>query len=284
MRCDLCGGDCVSRGSYSILGKYEAHIAQCQECAYAFAVEPSWLEEAYSSPMTAVDMGPLHRCIEQARPARMLMEVLYRGRGRGLDFGAGYGLFVRRMRDLGYQFFWHDTHCPNLFARGFEGDLKESEHYQMITAFEVMEHLVSPNALLKSILSSSDSFLFSTMLLPEPFPSFDEWWYFGPEHGQHVSFYSRRTLRRLAETMGKRFVTNGFNLHMITSSRINRRLFEVVTNATIAALFELVWRRDSLLMSDFEAGRSAALEEISKQKMTPPPFAPARPEAYEADR
>src|SRR3954452_16672895 len=144
------------------------------------------------------------------------------------------------MRDLGYQFFWNDTHCPNLFAKGFEGSLNGSEHYQMITAFEVMEHLVSPNALLKSILSAGDSFFFSTMLLPKSFPSFDEWWYFGPEHGQHVSFYSRRTLSKLAERMGKRFVTNGFNLHMITSRRISRRLFEIVTNPAIAALFEII--------------------------------------------
>src|SRR4051812_5564658 len=105
MHCDLCGGDCVSRGRFFVFGEDEARIAQCEECEYSFAIEPSWLAEAYSSPMTAVDMGPLNRCIEQARPAKALIELLYRGRGRGLDFGAGYGLFVRRMRDLGYQFF-----------------------------------------------------------------------------------------------------------------------------------------------------------------------------------
>src|SRR4051812_7392765 len=130
MQCDLCGGNCVLRGGYFVFGKHEARIAQCEECGYNFAIETSWLAEGYSSPMTAVDMGPLQRCIEQARPAKILMEVLYRGRGRGLDFGAGYGLFVRRMRDLGYQFFWNDTHCPNLFAKGFEGDLRGTEHYQ----------------------------------------------------------------------------------------------------------------------------------------------------------
>src|SRR4051794_32879949 len=161
VQCDLCGGECVSRGSYLVLGKYEARMAQCQQCDYAFDIEPGWLDEAYSSPMTSVDMGPLNRCIGQASVTKILIELFHDRHARCLDFGGGYGLFVRRMRDLGYHFFWYDTHCPNLFAKGFEGEFNGSQRYEMITALEVMEHLVSPATLLKRILSSCDSFLFS---------------------------------------------------------------------------------------------------------------------------
>jgi len=31
-----------------------------------------------------------------------------------LDYAAGYGLFVRLMRDAGYNFRWSDLYCQNL--------------------------------------------------------------------------------------------------------------------------------------------------------------------------
>jgi hypothetical protein len=261
MQCDLCAGECFPKGSYTVLRKHEAQIAQCQTCGYAFAVKPSWLGEAYSSPMTSVDTGPLKRSIEQARVTKILIELLHDRRCSCLDFGGGYGLFVRRMRDLGYHFLWHDTYCLNLFAKGFEGDFGGSQHYEIITSFEVLEHLVSPRASLELILSSCESFLFSTVLLPEPLPAFNQWWYFGPEHGQHVSFYTRDTLSKLAARAGKHLVSDGIDLHMITSKRINDSLFKILTRPELTRLFEYCHRRETLLMSDFEAGRRAALEQ-----------------------
>lgn len=165
------------------------------------------------------------------------------------------------MRDLGYHFFWYDTHCLNLFSKGFEGELDGAQRYEVITAFEVVEHLVNPGSSLKHILSSCESFLFSTDLLPEPFPAFDQWWYFGPEHGQHISFYSLKTLSKLAEETGKRLVTDGNQLHMITSKRIGDRLFRTVTKPRLATLFEYIWPRYSFLLDDFDAGRRRAWEQ-----------------------
>ena len=131
----------------------------------------------------------------------------------------------------------------------------------MITSFEVLEHLVKPQASLRKILASCESFLFSTVLLPEPFPTFNEWWYFAPEHGQHISFYTLNSLSKLAKSVGKRFVTNGIDLHLITSKRINNRLFRITTRPSVVRLFEYCHRRETLLMSDFEAGRREALQE-----------------------
>jgi hypothetical protein len=187
--CNLCGGDCSSKGSYIILGKYEANVAQCKVCGFTFVIEPTWLSEAYSAAMTSVDIGHLDRCLEDSRIVKILIELFHNRRLPSLDFGGGYGLFVRRMRDLGYHFFWYDSQCPNFFAKGFEMELAEVQRYEVITAFEVVEHLVDPGAVLERILGSCKSFVFSTELLPEPFPHFAEWSYFGPEHGQHMFFY-----------------------------------------------------------------------------------------------
>src|SRR3954449_1187398 len=105
MTCDLCQGSCTPRGSYTVLGRFEAHIVQCENCGYACATNPDWLAEAYSTPMTSVDIGPVDRCIGTSRVTKILLDLFHDCAGRNLDFGGGYGLFVRRMRDLGYNFF-----------------------------------------------------------------------------------------------------------------------------------------------------------------------------------
>jgi len=258
-RCSLCTGKCVSKGSYEVLGSHEARFFQCETCSYAFSKDPDWLGEAYSSPMTRVDVGKAFRGIKNSREAKILIDLLHGPAGPYLDFGGGYGLLVRRMRDLGYNFFRYDSYSPNLFAEGFDRDFPGAEHYKMVTAFEVLEHLVNAGPIIEQILARSDSFLFSTELIPEPMPAFRDWWYFGPEHGQHVSFYSLRSLQILAQRHGKRLVTNRRDLHLITKKRIPERLFRFVTMPFVAAVAEVFFPRRSLLPPDFEKQRRFTL-------------------------
>lgn len=241
-------------------------MAECLVCGYLFAHKPEWLSEAYSTPMTSVDQGPLNRCIENSRATKVLIELFHNRRGRYLDFGGGYGLLVRRMRDLGYQYFRHDPQCPNLFANRYDAALTASSRFEMITAFEVLEHLVDPRETIERILSVSQSFLFSTVLLPQPRPAYDAWWYFGPEHGQHVSFYSVKTLDRLARAFGKRLVSNMVDLHLITSRPVTSSVFRFVTSNPFRAAFELLHRRRSLLPSDFEQGREEAFRRLAAEQ------------------
>jgi hypothetical protein len=269
IRCNLCEGSCEPRGSYRVLARHSAEFWQCVQCGYGFLHEPSWLDEAYSSAITSVDIGPLNRCIENSRTVKFLIDLYHRGNGLSLDYGGGYGLLVRRMRDLGYQFLWYDTFCQNLLAKGFEGQLTGHEKYEVITAFEVLEHLVEPKAELDRIISSCETFIFSTSLLPEPLPQFDQWWFYGPEHGQHVSFYRRSSLEALARRHGKQFVTDGSDIHVITGKRMSPRLFRWLTKRKVAALYSALRPRSSLLFKDFEAGRKRALAGmISAQKQT----------------
>jgi hypothetical protein len=259
LKCNLCDGSCESHGSYQVLGKYDAEFWQCLNCGYGFLNDPSWLEEAYTSAITSVDIGPLDRCIANSRIVKLLIDH-YHGRIRaGLDYGAGYGIFTRRMRDLGYSFLWYDTYCANLFAKGFEGEITGKERYDVITAFEVLEHLVMPREALDRIISSCDSFIFSTLLISEPRPQFDQWWYYAPEHGQHISFYSKKSLQKLAEKHGKQFISNGTDFHIITNKKISERMFGWLTKRKVAALVSLFRPQPSFLGADFEAGRKRAL-------------------------
>jgi len=102
------------------------------------------------------------------------------------------------MRDIGFDFYWNDKYTQNIFARGFEGGLLDN--YEAITTFESFEHFVEPIKEIENMLLISKNIIFTTELLPSPVvPYPDKWWYYGLEHGQHISFYSEKTLNYIAK-------------------------------------------------------------------------------------
>jgi hypothetical protein len=105
-----------------VLGKYEAAYNICGGCGYLYVINPHWLKEAYSSAISATDTGLVVRNILTAsKIACFLYGVLgERGQGHFLDVAGGYGMLTRLMRDFGFDFYWDDKYCANLFARGFE--------------------------------------------------------------------------------------------------------------------------------------------------------------------
>lgn len=103
------------------------------------------------------------------------------------------------MRDIGFDFYWYDPYCENLFPAGFEINIKNKNHFELLTAFEVFEHLIDPVDEIKRMLQLSNTIIFSTEILPKPVPKPDDWWYYAFEHGQHISFYLLRTLNYLAD-------------------------------------------------------------------------------------
>ena len=88
-----------------------------------------------------------------------LVRTFFPERGaRFLDYGGGYGLFVRMMRDRGFDFYRQDIHCENILADQFDlMDLPAGSKFAMLTAIEVFEHLQDPVAELGYMLQLSDT-------------------------------------------------------------------------------------------------------------------------------
>ena len=121
-----------------------------------------------------------------------------------LDFGGGHGVLVRMMRDLGLDFRWSDKFGKNLFAAGFEGDA--ANRYALVTAFEVFEHFEDVGPELRRLFSPGHgAVLVSTLLHDRPAR---DWWYWCPETGQHLAFYSRRTMAHIANEFGYEAIAN----------------------------------------------------------------------------
>ncbi|MBW8524710.1 class I SAM-dependent methyltransferase [Chryseobacterium chendengshani] len=132
-----------------------------------------------------------------------------------LDFAGGYGLFVRAMRDKGYNFYRQDFYCENLFSKHFDiEDLKES-NFDLVTAFEVFEHLENPLLEIENILKYSQHLIFSTDIIPQTASQIENWVYIAPETGQHIAFYSEKSLNIIAENFGKKYYRKN-NIHIFT--------------------------------------------------------------------
>jgi glycosyltransferase involved in cell wall biosynthesis len=246
LKCKVCKSDLYTFFQGILLGKYEVDYFQCSNCGFIQTEEPYWLEEAYSDVIARTDVGLVFRNNNLSRQAAHIIFHLFNHDAKFLDYGGGYGLFVRTMRDLGFDFYWSDKFCTNLFAKGFELDEAASDSYELVTAFEVFEHFVNPSEEIENILKFSRNVLFSTELLPKNNPKPNEWWYYAPHEGQHISIYTLQTLSVIADKYDLNLYTNGSSLHLLTEKKLLPNLFNTLCQSQPEGL-----NKKSLLQSDY---------------------------------
>ena len=199
MICRLCAAEAPFLCKQRVLSRIEVSYFQCPGCDLIQTEAPHWLEEAYSSAFSALDTGAIARNQISARRTRAVAFALGLDAGaRGLDYGGGHGVLVRMLRDLGLDFRWFDPRAENLYARGFEGN--PAEKFELVTAFEVLEHLANARLELEKIFAPGPRAVLVGTLLHQGHQ--DGWWYYTLETGQHVSFYSRRTMEYLGALFG----------------------------------------------------------------------------------
>ena len=255
MQCKICGQDTLPYARATIIGSYDIQYFQCPSCGFVQTEEPYWLDRAYSSAISDIDIGVVNRSVTFSRLTRNLILACFDSNATFLDYGGGPGVFVRMMRDAGFDFYIFDKYCENTFARGFEANLGPGVHYELTTAFEVFEHFVSPLDEIEQMLRHSRSLLFSTLLLPPGNPVPGNWWYYALEHGQHVSIYTHRALATIAQVFGLRLYSNHSSLHLLTDKTIPPLVFKLIFRRKLSALANLFLekrqKKKSLLEEDF---------------------------------
>jgi len=239
----------VAFHSALVLRKHTVGYFRCPSCGFVQTEPPYWLDEAYSSALSSYDTGVMQRNLRNARVTASVIALLFPEAKGFLDYGGGHGTFVRLMRDLGFNFRWSDKYANNLHAQGF--DHVAGEHYDLATAFELLEHLTDPIGELSAILRYADNLLTTTILLPEPAPSPAEWWYYSVESGQHISFYTSAALKKTAKRLGVHVISNG-EFHLWSRVPRNSVAFRAAANPWLAQIISRICRRKSLTESDFE--------------------------------
>ena len=249
--CRICAAAVRPVFSGNVLG-HNVEYQECDACGYVQTETPTWLDEAYGSAIGAADTGILQRNRRSARVVVRMLAMLGLLHGRVIDSAGGYGLLVRMLRDLGVDARWEDRYCDNLVARGFEA--APDDRADLLTAFEVLEHLVDPLADLQRLCARAPHVLVSTSLIPEPTPQLDDWWYYAPSGGQHIGFFRVRTLEHLAAKLGRRVFSDGRSFHLFSSapSITPRRFAWARKTAALAPLMARL-RLESLTWDDFHA-------------------------------
>lgn len=251
--CPLCAGEREVQFRAMVLERFPASYWYCSACGLLQTEKPYWLDEAYGSAIVTVDTGLVQRNLHLSRVLSSLLYFHFKRDGRYLDIAGGYGLLTRLMRDIGFDYYWSDPYCENLFARGFtekDGEIP----YTAITAFEVLEHVHDPLTFLEQSLSKygTRTVIFSTELYEGVPPRPEDWWYYALKTGQHISFYRLGTLKFLANSFGLHLQSHG-GIHMMTDMPCFPGIFRVVTGRLSGTLSGYVRRRmRSRTFSDFE--------------------------------
>jgi len=264
MRSKITGGETEMVFTSRVLNKYDIKYYRCLDTGFIQTEEPYWLEEAYASAITKLDIGLVSRNEMLRSKVVGLFSNCFDGSKRFLDYAGGYGMFTRMMRDMGYDFYHHDVYCQNLFADFFDLDNCDNKcGFELVTAFEVFEHLVNPLEEIGTVVQFGDNILFSTVLLPNDLNNISDWWYIAPETGQHISFYTEKSLRCIASQLGLHFMTDGTSTHLFTKEKLSinplvkqeKEPFFIRTMRRKLKRFDIknsAPQRESLLQHDFE--------------------------------
>lgn len=242
-----------------VMRKYRVGYYFCGECGLLQTETPYWLNEAYSDVIARSDTGLVTRNISLAVRLAAVLGVLIDPHASYADVGGGYGMLTRLMRDIGFDYYWSDPFCDNLFAKDFDAQ-SSGLTFRGITAFEVMEHIHDPMTFIRTHMEATGArtFIFSTQLFEGAEPPPDSWSYYVFPTGQHVTFYQRRTLDRMAAILGLSCYSSGF-FHMLTSERVSPTAFRMLSSrASLLALPLLRARLRSRTIADSQA----ALEQI----------------------
>ena len=269
--CSICGHN--SREKYAeslILGKFHARHLACNQCGHEWLENPTiWLSDAYTSPIANTDTGIVTRSLNLLRIISSFLSLNSKP-GPILDWGSGSGLLVRLLRDRGHASYGFEPYTVPVLAAGFTIRTEEAAAskapFRAVLAIEVLEHLEDPKAFMASVLSITDTLIFTTELLENNRVG-KCWWYYSTETGQHISFYTRISLKHLASYFGCMYYScRNQGLHIFTRLPSDMRAFKLIAGSKRSLLFYPISRliarlsgRRSLTIADHLTAKESLL-------------------------
>jgi Flp pilus assembly protein TadD/SAM-dependent methyltransferase len=192
------------------------YYRRCVDCGFVFTgALDDWTHaefERYIYNEQYITVDPDFAELRPTGNARLIAEA-FSGSSKNirvLDFGGGSGLLASRLRQEG---FTAETYDPfSTFDQTPVGQ------FDLISCFEVMEHVPSPQQTVASMVAllkqPGGAILFSTLVLPDDFEARGlSWWYAAPRNG-HVSLYSPASLARLFAAHGLRVGSFSQGMHI----------------------------------------------------------------------
>jgi len=235
LHCPVCDGACslldsvdFNKSCEELRGKYlersgtPVYYALCHNCGFCYAPEiAAWpLEEfeekIYNDQYAAVDPDYL-----ETRPRANAANLISMFGNcshaiRHLDYGGGNGLLSQLLNESQWQSVSYDPFVNR------NTTIDQLGKFDLITAFEVFEHVPDVPQLMKdlhSLLAPGGIILFSTLLSNGNIQANQRitWWYASPRNG-HISLYSRDSLAVLAQRCGWNFGSFSTGSHLFCTA------------------------------------------------------------------
>ena len=203
-----------AQGQKLALSGHPVYYRRCTRCGFTFTTAfDDWDMDAFRRNIYNKDYAIVDPDYIEKRPTgnANLIAISFpdsRATMSVLDYGGGEGQLAARLRDQGFTATTYDPFSSfNKLPR---------DRFNLVTCFEVMEHVPDPRQTVSSMLSllkKPGAILFSTLIQPEDFDKIGlGWWYASPRNG-HVSLFSGQALAMLFEPHGMRVASFSPDLH-----------------------------------------------------------------------
>ena len=190
---------------------------RCTACEFLFTSDfDSWSQQDFGERIYNAEYAFVDPDFAERRPADNAFLILqnfgnFREKIQLLDYGGGEGRMMELLLANGFP----NVNTYDPFSS--KHNVSDGKKYDLITAFEVFEHVPDPIATMYDItqrLKPESLLLFSTLLQPSDFGGVGlSWWYVGPRNG-HISLHSKTSLTTLLRQCGLNMISANEGLHI----------------------------------------------------------------------
>lgn len=185
------------------------YYERCPGCGFVFAPEfGAWSDHDFQQHIyneRYIDIDPDYVSKRPLSNTDFLQQLFGDGRAqiRHLDYGGGSGVLSGALTQRGW-----DSTSYDPFPRN-EQNIAALGKFNLISAFEVFEHVPDVTELMRnirSLMADECVVIFSTLLSDGHIKPNQRltWWYASPRNG-HISLFSKQSLVLLAEQHGLQF-------------------------------------------------------------------------------
>ena len=213
--CPICRSEVVPFSTLIIRGNISGAYKICKSCAFIYAENPNWLEGSFTDALNSLDIGSVDRCNIVADFVEVLLKSSKKDSPKVLDWGGGYGLLTRILRDRGVNCSHYDPFVEPLFAKNIK--LLPNTKFDLVVLSEVMLHMTDPVGTLSELLKFSKRIMFTAVIAPPDVNP--DWWYFMPETGQHITIFSKGSIFELGAALKVSVLSDKKFFHLISEDR-----------------------------------------------------------------